>query len=69
LGTAAAFIRLRACAYARDRAVPALPRDRARVSNRRRSDLARAFIDGTESLTGPDRGRTRPPRPAIRPSP
>ena len=32
-------------------------------------DLARAFIDGTESLTGPDRGRTRPPRPAIRPSP
>ena len=47
----------------------ALLRDRARASNRRLSDLALAFIDGTESLTGPDRGRTRPPRPAIRPSP
>jgi AmiR/NasT family two-component response regulator len=47
----------------------ALLRDHARSSNRRLSDLARAFIDGTESLTGPDPGRTRPPRPATRPSP
>ena len=47
----------------------ALLRDHARASNRRLSDLARAFIDGTESLTGPDPGRTRPPRPATRPSP
>jgi transcriptional regulator with GAF, ATPase, and Fis domain len=46
-----------------------LLRDHARASNRRLSDLARAFIDGTESLTGPDPGRTRPPRPATRPSP
>src|SRR6266699_1835101 len=37
-------------------------RDRARGSNRRLSDLARAFIDGTESLTGPDPGRPRPAR-------
>src|SRR6266487_19927 len=47
----------------------ALLRDHARASNRRLSDLARAFIDGTESLTGPDPGRTRPPRPATSPSP
>jgi hypothetical protein len=47
----------------------ALLRDHARASNRRLSDLARAFIDGTESVTGPDPGRTRPPRPASRPSP
>jgi ANTAR domain len=32
-----------------------LLRDRARTSNRRLSDLARAFIDGTEALTGPGR--------------
>ena len=31
----------------------ALLRDRARVSNRRLSDLAWAFVDGTEALTGP----------------
>ena len=41
----------------------ALLRDRARASNRRLSDLARGFVDGTESLTGPDPGTTRPPRP------
>jgi hypothetical protein len=28
--------------------------------------LALAFIDGTEALTGPNPGRTRPPRPATR---
>jgi transcriptional regulator with GAF, ATPase, and Fis domain len=38
----------------------ALLRDRARASNRRLSDLARAFIDGTEPLTTPDPARTRP---------
>ena len=43
-----------------------LLRDRARASNRRLSDLAQAFIDGTEALTGPNRARTRPPRPATR---
>jgi AmiR/NasT family two-component response regulator len=43
-----------------------LLRDRARASNRRLSDLARAFIDGTESLPGPAAGRTRPPRPGPR---
>ena len=47
----------------------ALLRDHARASNRRLSDLAQAFIDGTESLTDPDPGRTRPPRPATRPRP
>jgi len=41
----------------------ALLRDRARASNRRLSDLARAFIDGTEPLTTPPPGRARPPRP------
>lgn len=46
-----------------------LLRDRARASNRRLSDLARAFIDGTQALTGPGPGRTRPPRPATRPRP
>ncbi len=46
-----------------------LLRDRARASNRRLSDLARAFIDGTESLPGPNPARTRPPRSATRPSP
>src|SRR5208283_5078252 len=30
-----------------------LLRDRARVSNRRLSDLARAFVDGTEAVTVP----------------
>jgi AmiR/NasT family two-component response regulator len=36
-----------------------LLRDRARTSNRRLSDLARAFIDGTEVLTGPAASKTR----------
>ena len=40
-----------------------LLRDRARTSNRRLSDLARAFVDGTEPLTSLNAGRTRPPRP------
>ena len=36
-----------------------LLRDRARASNRRLSDLARAFVDGTEALTGPAVSKTR----------
>jgi hypothetical protein len=36
-----------------------LLRDRARTSNRRLSDLARAFIDGTEVLTSPAASKTR----------
>jgi GAF domain-containing protein len=40
----------------------ALLRDRARASNRRLSDLARAFIDGTEPLTTPPPGLGRSPR-------
>ena len=36
-----------------------LLRDRARGSNRRLSDLARAFVDGTETLGGPAAGRSR----------
>jgi AmiR/NasT family two-component response regulator len=40
-----------------------LLRDRARTSNRRLSDLARAFIDDTETLTALDASRPRPPRP------
>ena len=36
-----------------------LLRDRARISNRRLSDLARAFVDGTEALTGPTASKTR----------
>jgi hypothetical protein len=47
----------------------ALLRDRARASNRRLSDLAQAFVDGTESLTTADPGRPRPPRPRPRPRP
>jgi transcriptional regulator with GAF, ATPase, and Fis domain len=47
----------------------ALLRDRSRATNRRLSDLARAFIDGTEPLTTPHRGPTRPPRPATRSRP
>jgi hypothetical protein len=53
-----------------------LLRDRARTSNRRLSDLAQAFIDGTETLAGPAAGRFRQrlpgdekPRPQPRPSP
>jgi transcriptional regulator with GAF, ATPase, and Fis domain len=41
-----------------------LLRDRARVSNRRLSDLARAFVDGTEPLTGLNASRTRQRLPA-----
>ena len=41
-----------------------LLRDRVRASNRRLSDLARAFIDGTQALTGPD-----PAAPASHPPP
>jgi transcriptional regulator with GAF, ATPase, and Fis domain len=54
-----------------------LLRDRARTSNRRLSDLAQAFIDGTETLTGlnasgsrrlPCDGQSRQqPRPGSRP--
>ncbi len=40
-----------------------LLRDRARTSNRRLSDLARAFVDGTESLAGSNLGKTRQRRP------
>src|SRR6202795_5220071 len=39
-----------------------LLRDRARTSNRRLSDLARAFVDGTEPLTTPGPGLERSPR-------
>ena len=54
-----------------------LLRDRARTSNLRLSDLARAFIDGTETLTVPKASRSRQPppdagqpyRPASRPRP
>jgi transcriptional regulator with GAF, ATPase, and Fis domain len=57
-----------------------LLRDRARTGNRRLSDLARAFIDGTETLTGPDPRRSRrrlpgdgqpdrQPQPGSRPRP
>jgi hypothetical protein len=55
-----------------------LLRDRARTSNRRLSDLAQAFVDGTETITGPAAGRPRQrvpgdgkarqrPRPGSRP--
>jgi transcriptional regulator with GAF, ATPase, and Fis domain len=40
-----------------------LLRDRARTSNRRLSDLARAFVDGTEPLTSLNASKTGPPRP------
>ena len=57
-----------------------LLRDRARTSNRRLSDLAQAFIDGTETHTGLNTSRSRPrlpgdgqpsqqPRPGSRPGP
>ena len=36
-----------------------LLRDRARTSNRRLSDLAQGFVDGTEAITGPAAGRPR----------
>jgi len=55
-----------------------LLRDRARTSNRRLSDMARAFIDGTETVTSLDAGRSgqrlpgdgqprQQPRPGSRP--
>jgi transcriptional regulator with GAF, ATPase, and Fis domain len=40
-----------------------LLRDRARTSNRRLSDLARAFVDGTETLAGSNPSKTRVRRP------
>jgi transcriptional regulator with GAF, ATPase, and Fis domain len=43
-----------------------LLRDRARVSNRRLSDLARDFVDGTEALTGLNASKTRQRLPADR---
>ena len=45
-----------------DRAFSLL-RDRARTSNRRLSDLAQAFIDGKETLTGPNTSRSRRRQP------
>jgi hypothetical protein len=36
-----------------------LLRDSARTRNRRLSDLAQAFIDGTETLTAPTASRAR----------
>jgi hypothetical protein len=53
-------------------------RDRARTSNRRLSDVAQAFVDGTEALTvlaagtpprqrQPGEGKPRQPRPGSRP--
>ncbi len=55
-----------------------LLRDRARTSNRRLSDLARAFVDGTEAHSGPAASRPQQrlagdgksrqqPRPGSRP--
>ncbi|MDQ2813917.1 MAG: GAF and ANTAR domain-containing protein [Actinomycetota bacterium] len=44
-----------------------LMRDHARTSNRRLSDLAQAFVEGTESLTGLNVGRTQPPPPGHAP--
>ena len=41
-----------------------LLRDRARTRNRRLSDLAQAFIDGTETLPGPDASKSRQRLPA-----
>src|SRR5487761_132315 len=53
-----------------------LLRDQARNRNERLSDLARAFVDGTQTITGPDgsgarasRPGTRQPRPRPRPAP
>ena len=40
-----------------------LLRDRARTSNRRLSDLAQAFIDGTETLTSPNTSKSRRRQP------
>jgi GAF domain-containing protein len=53
-----------------------LLRDQARNRNERLSDLARAFVEGTQPITGPadsspraSRPRTRQPRPGPRPAP
>ena len=52
-----------------------LLRDQARNRNERLSDLARAFVDGTQPITGPAVGTrathpaTRQPRPGPRPAP
>jgi transcriptional regulator with GAF, ATPase, and Fis domain len=43
-----------------------LLRDSARTRNRRLSDLAQAFIDGTETLTGPTVGRAQQRSPGTR---
>ena len=43
-----------------------LLRDRARTSNRGLSDLARGFVDGTESLAGLSASKTRPRLPGDR---
>ena len=40
-----------------------LLRDRARTSNRRLSDLAQAFVNGAETVTGPATSRSRQPLP------
>jgi hypothetical protein len=52
-----------------------LLRDQARNRNQRLSDLARAFVDGTQAITGPagssartSRPGTRQPRPGFRPA-
>jgi transcriptional regulator with GAF, ATPase, and Fis domain len=47
-----------------------LMRQQARTRNLRLADLAQAFIDGTEPLTGPTLGRPRKPAPGrVQPSP
>jgi len=53
-----------------------LLRDQARNRNQRLSDLARAFVEGTQDMTGPvggsagtSRSRTRQPRTGPRPAP
>jgi GAF domain-containing protein len=53
-----------------------LLRDQARNRNQRLSDLARAFVDGTQAISGPAGGSvrasrpgTRQPRPGPRPAP
>jgi len=49
-----------------------LLRDQARNRNQRLSDLARAFVDGTQAITGSARAShpgTRQPRPGPRPAP
>src|ERR1700724_1565054 len=43
-----------------------LLRDQARNRNERLSDLARAFVDGTQTITGPDGSRARVSRPGTR---